>query len=823
MYRCRKLGRRRIPAPSLMLGLFVPALVISCADAPAEPDPTPTPPAPPPVRPELVPLWALYESTNGPGWHHSDNWLTDAPLDTWHGVTVDQNGRVIGLDLRANDLSGEVPPELGDLASLEVLALESNELTGSIPRELGNLANLRELRLDHNGLTASVPPELGNLASLEQLRLQENELTGEIPSALGDLTTLSDLWLSGNELTGAIPPELGDIFSLVRLGLQENRLRGAIPAELGNLAALRHLWLQGNDLSGAIPPEFGRLTQLQSLSLSDNSRLTGALPGSLIALGRLTAIETAGTALCAPADPDFQTWIRGVGGQVPRCLDDTGPTTVYLTQAVQSRSIPVPLVADRDAWLRVFVTAPDSTSELIPPVRATFYEDGIETYTVEIPAGTEVIPTTVQEGRAAASANAYIPGEFIRPGLELVVRIDPEGTLDAGLGVPPRIPERGRLAVDVQEMPVLDLTLIPFLWSEAPDERIVETIDAMAADPENHSLLWRTRTLLPVAGLEVTAHEPVASSSNDDLELFAQTAAIRLMEGANGYYVGMLSGPMGGAGGRGALPGRVSVARPIDSVIAHELGHNMNLMHAPCGDPTRVDPSYPHANGAIGAWGYTPGGSVREPSYRDLMAYCYPQWISDYHFTRALLFRQIDQGFWPDAAGGAGISRGADNSRSLLLWGGVDEEGAPFLEPAFVVDAPATLPAAGGGAFELVGRSASGEVLFSLSFDMPEIADGDGSSSFVFALPIERVWAAAIESITLSGPGGTATLDRDTDRPMVILRNPHTGQVRAFLRDPPPAALAGSVVDVGALSAEPGLEALFSRGLPGPGAWRRQD
>ena len=56
---------------------------------------------------------------------------------------------------------------------------------------------------------------------------------------------------------------------------------------------------------------------------------------------------------------------------------------------------------------------------------------------------------------------------------------------------------------------------------------------------------------------------------------------------------------------------------------------------------------------------------------------------------------------------------------------------------------------------------------------------------------------------------------------MVILRNARTGQVRAFLSDPPPASLAGSVVDVGALAPEPGLEALFSRGLPAPREWRR--
>ena len=56
---------------------------------------------------------------------------------------------------------------------------------------------------------------------------------------------------------------------------------------------------------------------------------------------------------------------------------------------------------------------------------------------------------------------------------------------------------------------------------------------------------------------------------------------------------------------------------------------------------------------------------------------------------------------------------------------------------------------------------------------------------------------------------------------MVILRNPRTGQVRGFLRDPPSNALAGSAEDAAALTPDQGLEALFSRGLPGPREWRR--
>ena len=793
-YRRTRPDRGRVAAFSAALALLAAGLALSCDDGPAEPDPPPIPPAPPPVRPEVVPLRALYESTNGPAWHRRDNWLTDAPVETWHGVTVDSGGRVIGLDLRQNNLTGEIPPDLGNLAHLKLLLLENNDLTGTIPRELGSLA------------------------SLERLQLQENGLTGGIPSELEKLTSLTDLWLNGNDLTGGIPPELGGISSLARLGLRENRLGGAIPPELGRLEALGHLLLADNDLTGGVPSEFGRLTQLRRLDLSGNTRLSGALPASLTALDHLQAIEVANTDLCAPMDRDFQSWIQGISSIVPRCLDNTGPTTVYLTQAVQSRSIPVPLVANRSAWLRVFVTAADATSEVIPPVRATFYVDDAETYTFRIPTGTTPIPTALNEGVTTGSANAYVPGEIIQPGLELVVEIDPEGTLDPALGVGGRIPERGRIAVEVREMPTLDLTLIPFLWSTAADSAIIGTIAAMAADPGGHPLLQDTRSLLPVSEVHVTTHEPVLSSSNEARELLSQTAVIRQMEGGRGHFMGMMSGSITGWG-VAQLRGRSSFAPARGSTIAHELGHNMSLRHAPCGDPTGGDPAYPRADGTIGSWGWgaVPGGwGPIPPSMHDLMSYCHPRWISGYHFTKAMLFRAQDERTGDGSANVATAAAG-----SLLLWGGVDAGGHPFFEPAFVVDAPPALPEPGGGAFELVGWTTAGGVAFRLGFDMPEIADADGASSFAFLLPTEADWAGGLAAITLAGPGGTATLDGDTDRPMVILRNPRSGQVRAFLRDPPPAALAEGAADIGALGAESGLEALFSRGLPGPGAWRR--
>ena len=158
-------------------------------------------------------------------------------------------------------------------------------------------------------------------------------------------------------------------------------------------------------------------------------------------------------------------------------------------------------------------------------------------------------------------------------------------------------------------------------------------------------------------------------------------------------------------------------------------------------------------------------------------------------------------------------------AKSLLLWGGMDPEGEPFLEPAFVVDAPAALPDS-AGEYRVTGRTASGGELFSLSFTMPETADGDGSSSFVFALPVQPGWAENLSSVTLAGPEGSASLDGDSDRPMVILRNPRTGQVRGFLRDLPPATQAAKAAeDAARRTAEAGLEMLFSRGIPDAESW----
>ena len=159
-------------------------------------------------------------------------------LSLWQGVTTDPMGRVMGLDLnnRYPQLTGPIPPALGQLAALEWLDLSDNQLTGPIP------------------------PELGQLAALEWLDLSDNQLTGPIPPELGQLAALEWLWLAHNQLAGSIPPELGQATSLWHLNLSHNQLTGPIPSALGQAASLRYLNLSHNQLTGCLPREWQNIS-----------------------------------------------------------------------------------------------------------------------------------------------------------------------------------------------------------------------------------------------------------------------------------------------------------------------------------------------------------------------------------------------------------------------------------------------------------------------------------------------------------------------------------------------------------------------------------
>ncbi len=220
----------------------------------------------------------LYNSTNGPGWLHNDNWLT-GPVESWYGIFTGGE-RITAIVLNNNNLNGSIPPSLGDLTEIGSLYLEDNYLTDTIPASLGNLSLVSYFYLFNNQLSGKIPPSFGNLTLVGGLRLDNNQLSGHIPASLGNLSHLFDFSLAGNKLTGSIPSSFGNLSNLLDLFLDYNQLSGNIPSSLGNLSFLSELSLSNNKLSGNIPSSLGDIFNLSILDLSNNL-LSGNMPPAL--------------------------------------------------------------------------------------------------------------------------------------------------------------------------------------------------------------------------------------------------------------------------------------------------------------------------------------------------------------------------------------------------------------------------------------------------------------------------------------------------------------------------------------------------------------
>ena len=144
------------------------------ADATAPPATGPTS-----AKTDREALVAFYNATDGENWSYNFDWLSDAPLGEWQGVSTNDDGRVIELYFVYNALSGELPADLGSLSKLTQLDVTGNgvSLGGEIPTDLGSLSDLELLDLSDNDLSGEIPADLGSLSNLRDLSLGNNDLS----------------------------------------------------------------------------------------------------------------------------------------------------------------------------------------------------------------------------------------------------------------------------------------------------------------------------------------------------------------------------------------------------------------------------------------------------------------------------------------------------------------------------------------------------------------------------------------------------------------------------------------------------------------------
>jgi hypothetical protein len=547
-----------------------------------------------------------------------------------------------------------------------------------------------------------------------------------------------------------------------------------------------------------------------SHQVTSSETLTGLGPGQYT----LTALAvTSGSDQYSPA-PSSQTKTVGVGASVAASVSySTGGTAgfnlrvdgVYLVQSVQTYSRGVPLVQDRDALLRVFVTA-NQINAAAPDVDVSLYRDGVLLTEMTIPAPALSTPLGPDEATLNSSWNVILDRSLIQGNLSIVAEVDPGNLIAEGNEGDNTFPESGTpVALDVRDAAPFRVTFVPVITKA--NGRLGNVTSANTGD-----YLEAAMRMHPLRSNEVLLHAPYTTDTDAALQsdngngawttVLGEILALRGAESSSRYYYGVVNPSYsGGVAGVGYIGGAAAIgwdkSGSRGSVAAHEWGHNWDREHAPCGSASSPDPGYPYTGGQIGVIGYDVVNETLKPAdAHDLMGYCSNEWISDYTYLGVMNFRSSE----------ASLSKGMGEAvqPGMLVWGRI-EGGRAVLEPAFGLVARPSLPRR-PGPYRIEGRSADGGRVFGFDFAPLEVADDPRAARhFAFVVPLHPERAARLVSLHLEGPGvgaslvpaapqapavqvtraapGRVALRWDASKaPMLMVRDPATGAVLSFAR-----------------------------------------
>jgi len=284
-------------------------------------------------------LMELYNDLGGDNWKNNSGWDSGSVVtNDWYGVEVDENNRVITLDLAGGPMKGEgviggnnlsgnrLTPKLGNLKKVEYINLKQNKIIdATLPAEWENMTNLKELYIA--GAIDMVSSKFGlNSIKDSKVNTATNIIIGELPSEWGNMPSIERIEIgftsskkdvNGNffgGLSGSLPPEWGNATTLRSILLYNNlELEGVLPPAWGALTELNHLDLngtqsQGSKISSELPPEWGgangfpgmrKMTQLRFGGIN----VIGGIPDSWANMKMLWQIVMSST---------------GIGGDFPQ-------------------------------------------------------------------------------------------------------------------------------------------------------------------------------------------------------------------------------------------------------------------------------------------------------------------------------------------------------------------------------------------------------------------------------------------------------------------------------------------------------------------------
>jgi hypothetical protein len=419
---------------------------------------------------------------------------------------------------------------------------------------------------------------------------------------------------------------------------------------------------------------------------------------------------------------------------------------IYVTQATQTLSNAVSLIAGRPGLVRVFVRATQGSAD-VPSVRISF-SNGATLLSSATVAGSAPAPVTINEGDLSSSWDYNVPGSLVQPGIAITAEVDPDHLISEG--------DEGNNSLtyteSVRSTAAQSYRFVP----------IKQTFNGFTGDVTAANLSTYGDTamrLFPIQqpGLDVhqtyTTSTPVDNGSDAAWsQILSEIDALRVAENSPMTYVGVVrvTYPSG-------IVGIGYIGRPTAVVydnqtwrgvtVAHELGHTYNRQHSPGCGAGSPDKKYPYPDGTIGVYGtdvFSSPALLYAPAIHDIMGYCDDNWISDYTYNGILNYI---------ATSNLMAAAALPTQRSLLVWGSI-RNGAPYLEPAFVLNAEPAAPSH-TGSYEVQGLDQDGVVLFTQSFEPTAVADVRSSveSHFAFALPLSDAVQSRLVALRLVGQG----------------------------------------------------------------------
>lgn len=317
-------------------------------------------------------------------------------------------------------------------------------------------------------------------------------------------------------------------------------------------------------------------------------------------------------------------------------------THLGLYQSVQDNSNEVSLVAGKPSLLRVFARA--SSGQGAPPVAEVVVRGYRgDRLLGELRLGPRAVPAEPAAAELLSTFNFDVPADWLQGELRLTAAIDQANTVAETDEANNELAE----TFTFRDVPPLDLTIVPI--------RYRDVVNGVTYFEDNHDPLsdWLL-SAYPVKSVNVRYHTPYdfvgdLRQAADWQRLLSELTTLWAAEvgfGSSETYLGLIpvnaqgapSWFVGGYSGLGWIGQRVSVVVDFGTetgpLAGHEIGHNFGRLHAPCGNPSNVDPHYPYPDASIGVFGVDMAeDALLDPHQaRDMMSYCGPEWVSDYTY-----------------------------------------------------------------------------------------------------------------------------------------------------------------------------------------------